>query len=160
MINPLLPLIRIVRLSPFRAITSGPDTQERVFGAFNTWQEAHLPLIRPMLCGAPDFLMEHDGLAEWLWAAADGVTDQDVLPYRLVDFPGGLYACITMIDGNDESGSLAYRTVLDWLAQSRFEPDEGPDRRTLYHMLHPEPALEAALGYHQCELFVPVRIRA
>lgn len=155
-----LPAIRIVRLNPFRAISSGPDAFDRVMGDFNAWQEAHPQLIRQTLLGESDFLTGEDGKAEWLWAAADGVTAEDVKPYRLVDFEGGLYACVTGIDNDSGSSALAHEAVRQWLQGSGFESDDRPGHRTLYHMLNPEDALCQAPGCHQGEFFFPVRIKA
>jgi len=33
----------------------------------------------------------------------DGVTDADVTPFKLINFPGGLYAMAVSIDEDDES---------------------------------------------------------
>ncbi|MBQ2953527.1 MAG: hypothetical protein IJE07_08205 [Clostridia bacterium] len=151
--------VRVVRIAPFRAVTSGPDTPERVFGDFNAWQEAHMHLIRPMLCGAPDFLCGEDGKLEWLWAVKEGVTAADVQPYQLVEHPGGLYACAVTVDGDDALMARAHAGILQWIGGSGFEPDERPGRATMVHMLTPEGALRAALGYDQAEIFVPVRVK-
>lgn len=156
---PTVPEIRIVRIAPFRAVTSGLDSFERVMGDFNAWQEAHPALIRPMLCGAPDFLWGEDGMAEWIWAVRDGVTDADAAPYALRDFEGGLYAVATAVDGDDESTGSVLAAMQAWIAGSGFESDERPGRRVMYHMLSPEEEIRAALGYDQTEIFVPLRIR-
>lgn len=151
--------VRVVRLAPFRAVTSGLDTPDRVMEDFNAWQEAHTGLIRPMLCGAPDFLMGVGDKLEWLWAVKEGVTDADVAPYRLVEHPGGLYAAAVTVDGDEALMAQAYGDILQWLESSGFAPDEGENRRTLCHMLEPQREIRAALGYDQLELLVPICIR-
>lgn len=151
--------VRVVNLTPFRVVTSGLDDAERVMDAFNTWQEAHMHLIRPMLYGAPDFLSGEGERLEWLWAVKEGVTDADVTPYRLTEHPGGLYACAVTVDGDDERMGKTYAEVLQWIGTTGFEPDESPARRTLCHMLEPDQAIRAALGYDQLEMLVPIRIR-
>lgn len=149
--------VRIVRLAPFLAVTSGQDRPEKIFGDFNDWQEAHAHLIRPMLYGAPDFLSGAEDGMEWLWAVKDGVTDADVQPYRLTDFPGGLYACAVTTDGDDEAMGRTHAGMLTWLDGTGFAPDE--ERRTLMHMLEPEKDVRDALGYDQAEIFVPIRLK-
>ena len=42
------PEVHVVQINPFRAVTSGTDTFERVMGEFNAWQEAH---NRRISCG-------------------------------------------------------------------------------------------------------------
>lgn len=153
------PEVRVVRLAPFRAMTSGLDAFDRVIGDFNAWQEAHMHLVRPMLYGAPDFLFGEDGKAEWLWAVKDGVTETDVQPYRLTDFEGGLYACATTVDGDDDLTGRIHAGILKWIDNSGFELDERPGHRTMYHMLNPDEELRAALGYDQTEIFVPIRLK-
>ena len=79
--NTKIPPVRVLRINPFRAVTSGPDSFENVMGTFNTWQEGHNHLVRRMMYGAPDFLWgEPDGRAVWIWAVEDGVTPADTAP--------------------------------------------------------------------------------
>lgn len=153
-----IPEVRIVELALFRAVTSGLDSFDRVMGDFNTWQEGHGDIIRPMLYGAPDFLYGEDGKAEWLWAVRDGVTQADVAPYYLREFAGGLYAVATTVDGDEDITQRVLARIRDWIEHSGFEADERPGRRIMYHMLHPTEEIRAALGYDQTEIFVPVRI--
>lgn len=152
-------LVRVVRIAPFRAVTSGLDDAERVMNVFNAWQEAHAHLIRPMLCGAPDFLSGEGDRLEWLWAVKEDVTGADVAPYCLTEHPGGLYASAITVDGDDERMTRTMAEVLQWIGTTGFEPDEGPARRTLCHMLEPDESIRAALGYDQMEILVPIRIR-
>ena len=151
--------VRVVRLAPFCAVTSGLDDAEHVMNGFNAWQEAHMHLIRPMLCGAPDFLSGEGEKLEWLWAVKEGVTAADVAPYLLTEHPGGLYACAVTVDGDDERMSGTHAEVLRWIGTTGFEADEGPARRTLCHMLEPDEEIRAALGYDQLEILVPIRFR-
>lgn len=154
-----LPLVRVVTLSPFRALTSGLDSFDRVMGDFNAWQEAHAELVRPLLYGAPDFLYGEDGRAEWLWAVRDTVTAGDVAPYALREVEGGLYAVVTTVDGDDEMTARALAAVQEWLGHTGFESDERPGRRVMFHMLNPTEEIRGALGYDQAEIFVPIRVR-
>ena len=153
------PGIRIVTLAPFRAVSSGLDSFERVMGEFNAWQEAHMELIRPMLYGAPDFLGGEDEKAEWLWAVRDGVTAADAAPYRLREVEGGLYAVVTTVDGDEAMTGRALAEVAAWLESSGFESDDRPGHRTMYHMLNPTQEIRGALGFDQTEIFVPIRVR-
>ncbi|MCI9323925.1 MAG: MerR family transcriptional regulator [Lachnospiraceae bacterium] len=156
-----LPEISIIRIQPFRAFSSGRDTLDNVMGAFQQWQEEHNHLVREMLYGAPDFLwFEEDGSAEWIWAVKEGVTQEDTAPYDLITFEGGLYASAMSVDGDDDIGGRIYEGIRKWLEESGFESGERPGHRTMGHMVNPTEEIRQALGYHQMEIFVPIKIRA
>lgn len=154
------PEVRIVQINPFRALTSGVDTFENLMGTFQEWQEQHNHIIKHMMYGAPDFLWnEENGKAVWIWAVEDGVTKEDTEPYELIDFEGGLYASAVSVDGDDDIGGRVCEGIYKWLETSNFELDERPDHHTLCHMLNPTDEIKEALGYHQLEIYVPIRIR-
>lgn len=154
------PEVRIIQINPFRAFSSGKDTIENVLGAFQQWQEAHNHLVRKMIYDAPDFLwFEEDMRAEWIWAVEEWVTREDVLPYDLVEFEGGLYAEAMSVDGDDDMGGRVYSGILKWLENSGFELDERQGRRTMGHMVNPTEEIKNALGYDQMDLYVPIKIR-
>lgn len=57
-----IPDIMIIRIQKFRAVTSGLLTFEELFsGDFESWQEAHNHLFKPVIFDCPDFLCEKDG---------------------------------------------------------------------------------------------------
>lgn len=154
------PEVRVVRINPFRAVTSGLDTIENVMGAFQEWQEAHNHLIRKMIYGAPDFLyFEPDMRAEWLWAVEDWVSAEDCAPYELTEFEGGLYAAAMSVDGDDDISGRVIQGIMKWLESSGFEPDERYRHRILCHMVNPTDEIRNALGYHQQDIYVPIKIK-
>ena len=152
------PEVRVVQIHPFRAVSSGADSFDRVMGEFNAWQEAHNHLIRKMIYGAPDFLWgEADGSAVWIWAVEDWVRAEDAAPYELITFEGGLYAAAMSIDGDGESYSSVYQSICQWVEKSGFALDERPGHCTMCHMLNPSEELRRALGYDQMDIYVPIR---
>lgn len=154
------PEVRIIQMNPFRAFSSGEDTVENVMGTFQQWQEEHDHLVRKMIYGAPDFLwFEEDGKAVWIWAVEDWVKKEDTAPYELIEFEGGLYAAAMSVDGDDDIGGRVYSGIMKWLEDSGFEPDERPGHRTMCHMVNPTEEIKNALGYHQLDLYVPIKIR-
>jgi len=156
-----VPPVRVVRIRPFRAVTSGPDSFENVMGPFQTWQEAHAHLIREMMYGSPDFLWgEEDGKAVWIWAVEDWVTAEHTAPYDLITFEGGLYAAAMSIDGDRESYQTVCKRIREWIDSSGFEPDERPGHRTMCHMLDPEEDIRRALGYDQMDIYVPIKLKS
>lgn len=155
-----IPEVRIIQINPFKAFSSGVDTIENVMGTFQQWQEEHNHFVRKMLYGAPDFLwFEGDGKAVWIWAVEDWVTEEDTIPYELIEFEGGLYAAAMSVDGDDDINGRVCSGILKWLEDSGFEPDERPGHRTMCHMVNPTEEIKNALGYHQMDIYVPIKIR-
>ena len=158
------PEVRIVKINPFRAFSSGLATTDVLMGAFNAWQQAHNHLVKRLIYGAPDFLgYDDDARGEWIWAIEDWVTEQDTAPYQIVNFEGGLYAAAISMDNDNESGERVYNSIRRWIDSSGFELDEGPGRegpgrRTVFHMLNPIEEINQALGYQQLDIYVPIRI--
>ena len=90
---------------------------------------------------------------------ADWVTPADAAPYEIITFEGGLYAAAMSIDGDSESYSSVYQSILKWIETSGFVLDERPGHRTMCHMLNPSDEIRRALGYDQMDIYVPIRIR-
>ena len=154
------PEVRIIQLNKFKALSSGVDTVDNVMGTFQEWQEEHNHLVKKMMYGAPDFLwFEEDMKAVWIWAVEDWVTEKDTAPYELIEFEGGLYAVAMSVDGDDDIGGRVYAGINKWLETSGFELDERPGHRTMCHMVNPTDEIKDALGYHQLDIYVPIKIR-
>lgn len=151
-----VPDIMIVRIPPFRAVTSGLVTFEELFGGdFGPWQESHNHLFTPVLFDAPDFLCGKGDRAEWLWAVKDGVTQSDTTPYEIVECPGGLYAAAVSIDGDGESQNYVRRKTEKWLENTNFVLDDS--RELMGHMIYVDDEIKKGLGYDQMVLYAPVK---
>lgn len=154
------PEVRIIQINPFKALSSGLDTIDNVMGTFEQWQEEHNHFVKKLIYGAPDFLwFEEDMRAVWIWAVEDWVTEADVDPYEIIEFKGGLYAAAMSVDGDDDINGRVYEGIKKWLETSGFELDERPGHRTLCHMVNPTLEIKAALGYHQLDIYVPIKVR-
>ncbi len=153
-----VPDIMIVRISKFRAVTSGAMSFEELFGGdFEPWQKSHNHLFQPVLFEAPDFLCEKDGLAEWLWALKDEVTEADTHPYKVTEHPGGLYAVAVSVDGDGESYDKVRSKLEKWLEGTNFILDNG--RGFMGHMIYVDDEIKRGLGYHQMNLYAPVKLK-
>ena len=154
------PEVRIIQINPFKAFSSGLDTMDNVMGSFQQWQEEHNHLVKKLIYGAPDFLwFEEDMRAVWIWAVEDWVTQADVEPYDIIEFKGGLYAAAMSVDGDDDINGRVYEGIKKWLETSGFELDDQPGHRTLCHMVNPTDEIKSALGYHQLDIYVPIKVR-
>lgn len=151
-----VPDITIVRIPPFRAVTSGLVTFEELFGGgFMPWQEENNRLFQPVIFDSPDFLCGNGGKAEWLWAVKADVTDADTHPYRIIQHPGGLYAMAVSIDGDGESHDKVRRKTEKWLENTGFAIDS--DRALMGHMIYVDDEIKEGLGYHQMALYAPIK---
>lgn len=153
-----VPDIMIVRIPKFRAVTSGLVTFDELFGGgFEPWQEAHNHFFEPVLFDAPDFLCGKDGMAEWLWAVQDEITSADTAPYEVVEYPGGLYAVAVSVDGDGESQDKVRGKIEKWLGGTNFVVDN--DRALMGHMIYVDDEIKEGLGYHQMNLYTPIKLR-
>lgn len=153
-----VPDIMIVRIPGFRAVTSGLVTFEELFsGDFEPWQEAHNHLLQPVIFDAADFLCGTDGKAEWLWAVRDEVTEADTSPYKIIEYPGGLYAVAVSVDGDNDSNSKVRSKTEKWLEHTNFIIDSA--RPLMGHMIYPDNEIKQGLGYHQMNLYTPIKLK-
>lgn len=153
-----VPDIMIVRIPQFRAVTSGLVTFEELFGGdFVPWQESHNHLFKPVIFNSSDFLCGRDDKAEWIWAIRDEVTEADIYPYKMIEFQGGLYAVAVSVDGDGESNNRVRSKVEKWLESTNFVIDS--DRDLMGHMIYEDDEIKEGLGYHQMNLYAPVRLK-
>lgn len=153
-----IPDVMIVRIPGFRAVTSGRGSFEELFGGdFEPWQEAHNYLFQPVIFDAADFLCEKDGIVQWIWALKEDVTETDVSPYDIVEFPGGLYAVAVSVDGDGESNDRVRKKMERWLEGTNFVMDK--DRELMGHMIYVDDEIKEGLGYHQMNLYAPIRLK-
>lgn len=152
-----IPDIMIVRIPKFRAVTSGLISFEELFGGeFEPWQEAHNHLFKPVIFDAADFLCEKGGKVEWIWALRDDVTKADVSPYEIIEFPGGLYAVAVSVDGDGESNNQVRKKTERWLERTNFVIDN--ERGLMGHMIYVDDEIKEGLGYHQMNLYTPIKL--
>lgn len=152
-----IPDIMIVRIPRFRAVTSGLISFEELFGGeFEPWQEAHNHLFKPVIFDAADFLCEKDGKVEWIWALRDDVTKADVSPYEIIEYPGGLYAVAVSVDGDGESNNQVRNKTERWLERTNFVIDK--ERGLMGHMIYVDDEIKEGLGYHQMNLYAPIKL--
>ena len=153
--------MRIIEMPGFRAVSSGQCTHEEMFGenGFDQWMGEHMNFVKTSVYGhAYDFMWpEDEEHSVWIWAVRDWVTEEDVAPYGLIEYEGGMFVVATM-DENDAKDRLAVtRLMCRWIKKSDvFELDERPGRRGMGHMVGCG-AIQRALGIAQQEVFLPVK---
>ncbi len=152
-----VPDIMIVRIPKFKAVTSGRLTFEELFGGgFGSFVESCKHLFKPVMFDSPDFLCGKDGKAEWIWAVRDEVSESDTYPYKIIEFPGGLYAAAVSVDGDGESHDKVRSKTEKWLESTNFALDT--ERELMGNMIYADDEIKAGLGYHQMILYAPVKL--
>lgn len=102
-----------------------------------------------------DFLSfdERRGGFVWFYMTGDGV--EEPRQFEAVDFPGGLYAVATDVDGRDNAQAMA--AIHAFINEKGcFEVDGS--RVYLGNIITP-PAVAQAMGYNQMDYYVPIRIK-
>lgn len=154
---------RVIEMPPFRAVSSGYDTFDRIFApdGFNKWIGDHGSMIKQSIYGhAYDFMWHEDDKTVWIWAVEDGVNAADTAPYELLDFEGGMYVVATANEDDSDDLWEVTSTMAKWIADSGvFEDDSRPGHRGMGHMVGCG-AIQKALGFGQQEIFFPVKFRA
>ncbi|WP_438445122.1 MerR family transcriptional regulator [Gorillibacterium sp. sgz5001074] len=162
-----VPDIMVVRIPGFRAVTSGTHPWGDMFkeGGYmhQLWQYCHL--YESVIFDCFDFLLAKDDKAEWICAVKDGVTNADVSPLQLLDFPGGIYAMAVSIDEDNESIHKVEDKVRRWIESTNFELDQA--RSILFNMPYLYEAgrdsayrdIEKGLGYKQMQRYFPIKLK-
>ncbi|MGI6191944.1 MAG: GyrI-like domain-containing protein [Christensenellales bacterium] len=101
-----------------------------------------------------DFLWfdEKRGGFVWYYLYREGMDVPD--GFEVVDFPGGLYAVATGIDGEKNDGAM--EAIRQFLREKGcFEEDSS--RPSMGHVIT-SPDAGAAMGYAQMDYYVPVKV--
>ncbi|MDF2698581.1 MAG: hypothetical protein K0Q49_137 [Haloplasmataceae bacterium] len=89
----------------------------------------------------------------WYYMYDDGMNVPD--DFHIIDFPGGLYAVASEIDGNDSTEVIS--VIKNFIKEkSCFEEDSS---RTYLGNIPTPPSASKALGYEQMDYYVPIKIK-
>lgn len=155
--------IRIFEIPKFKAMSSGFDTHENVFGKFGEFQRA-LQKLQPNIIkssppyDAPDLAMFEGDKVNWFWAVEDWVTKADIAPYELTEFEGGIYVVGVADEHELADCGEVYNHIIKWIeSNEKFKLDDRPGHRVMCHRIGCNE-IEKALGMAQQEIFVPVKL--
>lgn len=154
--------IRVVEMPPFRAVSSGPRDHDGLFGenGFDQWMQAHSRFVKDLLYASPDFMWPEDETnCVWIWAVKDWVAEEDVAPYELIEYGGGMFVVATMDENDAKDRAAVTRLMVKWIDKSGvFALDERPGHRGMGHMVGCG-AIQEKLGIAQQEVFLPVKFK-
>nr|WP_295683129.1 MerR family transcriptional regulator [uncultured Lachnoclostridium sp.] len=160
-----IPDVMVVRIPRFKAVTSGDQLWGDIFenGGYMNQLWKHLHLYKSVIFDCFDFLLPKNDKAEWICAVKEGVTDAEVSPLNLIDFPGGLYAMAVSIDEDDESINKVQNKIFRWLESTNFELDNSRDFMCNMPYLDEgdiaNKDIEKGLGYKQLQRYVPIKLK-
>ncbi|WMJ88557.1 GyrI-like domain-containing protein [Anaerocolumna sp. MB42-C2] len=148
--------IRIINIPQLKVVSSGAITNMEEFEAFDKWWSAidvsHYITPRDFM-----WYNEKEEYMEWVFAVPDNYDNFD--KYKLVDFPGGLYAVATSRD-TDEDSNITKEQICKWVIESgcfelSTEENDTTIRYTMAHVLTPK-IFKDKMGYHLSDNFVPI----
>lgn len=160
-----VPDVMVVRIPGFKAVTSGDQLWGDIFenGGYMNQLWKHLHLYQSVIFDCFDFLLPKNDKAEWICAVKNGVTDADVSPLKLINFPGGLYAMAVSIDEDDDSIHKVQDKICRWIESTNFELDKSRDFMCNMPYLEEGDAankdIEKGLGYKQLQRYVPIKLK-
>lgn len=88
----------------------------------------------------------------WYYMYSEGMAVPD--EFSIIDFPGGLYAVASDVDGRDNSGVIS---VIKSFIKEKECFEEDTSREYLGNIPTP-PSASKAMGYNQMDYYVPIKI--
>ncbi len=139
--------VRIYEMPDCKMVSSGVGMfGEERFNAFDAWFSAFPRSLFPK-----DFLTSAEEGFIWLYQYEEGMEVPEM--FDIVDFPGGLYAVSTGIDGKTDHAKMAEEMDV-FLAENGFEREDS--RPALGNVITP-PAAMKVMGYGQMDYYFPIK---
>lgn len=160
--------MRIVKVAPFTAVSSGERTLDDIFGenGFDKWCAAHSELLMTHVYEPCDFLWHVGdpstygrGLNVLIKAVKPGVAAEDTAPYELMEFPGGMFLVATADETDADDIEETVAGMMRWINESPvFEYGDFP-ASGMCNMPAPDSEIDKALGIAQQQIFLPLKFR-
>lgn len=145
-----IPDVMVVKLPGFKAVTSGCGGMHD--DAFWSWSWANKHLFKDIVWDNYEFFLPQDAI---ICAVHDHVTPANTAPYEIITVESGMYATAVCVDMDDESMTGLNGKIVKWLDGTNFTKDEA--REGMTHLLFPHSDVKSGLGYHQMQLYVPIK---
>jgi len=161
--------MRGIEIQKFRAVSSGLKTLDELFGdnGFNLWVEQHRHLLKEHMYEPMNFLWHEDKNITWengrnifILAIKDDVTEADVAPHEIIEFPGGMYLVATGDESDNNDLEETVSCMFKWINNSDiFEYGDFP-KSGMCNMPNPDGVFDKALGIAQQQIYLPLKFRA
>ncbi|MCL2833391.1 MAG: GyrI-like domain-containing protein [Treponema sp.] len=160
--------MRGIEIKKFRAVSSGSKTLNEIFGnnGFSKWLNEHRHLLKDHMYEPAEFLW-HEGAKEtwghgqniFISAIKDEVTEADVAPYNIFEFPGGLFLVATGDEKDSADLNETINCMMGWIKNNDiFEYGDFP-KSGMCNMPNPDGAFDIALGIAQQQIYLPLKLR-
>lgn len=156
--------MRGIEIPRFRAVSSGPQTLEQLFGensGFAAWLNSHENLLKHGIYEPKDFLWHESkdvNQSVWIMAIEDYVTEADTAPYKIIDFPGGMFLVATADENDPEDLNETVNDMMDWIRCSQVFAYGDFPASGMCNMPNPGGKLSKALGIAQQQIFLPLKL--
>jgi len=154
--------MRGIEIPKFRAVSSGAKTFDELFGEdgfckFIDDENKHL--IQTQITDEPGFLWHEGDKNILIRPVKDHVTAQDVAPYEIIEFPGGLFLVATADESDNDDLNETVDCMMNWIKSSEvFEYGDFPVSG-MCNMPNADGAFDSALGIAQQQIFLPLKLR-
>ena len=158
--------MRGIEMQKFRAVSSGRKTLHALFakGGFATWAKENRHLFLEHIYEPTDFLWHEDDEITWdsgdntyILAIKDTVTERDVLPYEIVEFPGGMFLLATADENDGDDLEETVSCMMTWIKDSDvFEYGDFP-KSGMCNMPNADGAFDRAMGIAQQQIYLPLK---
>jgi hypothetical protein len=160
--------MRGIEIHKFRAVSSGLKTLNELFGdnGFQIWADQHRHLLTEHMYEPTAFLWHEDENITWdngsnifILAINDNVTEADVAPYEIIEFPGGIFLVATGDENDNADLEETISCMMAWIKDSDvFEYGDFP-KSGMCNMPNPDGAFDKALGIAQQQIYQPLKFR-
>lgn len=158
--------LRGIEIPKFQAVSSGTKTFDELFGkdGFVEWVEKHPQFIQKHIYEPVSFLWHEGDKETWgrgenilIYAVKEDITQLDVAPYELIEFPGGLYLVGTGDENEDGDLNETINCMMSWIETSDvFDYGDFP-KSGMCNMPNPDGAFDKALGIAQQQVYLPLK---
>ena len=160
--------MRGIEIQKFRAVSSGFKTLNELFGenGFIKWVKNHDQFFKKHIYEPLDFLWHEDknitwdnGRNIWILAINDNIIKNDVYPYEIIEFPGGIFLVATGDEKNNEDLNETINCMMNWIKTNDiFEYGDFP-KSGMCNMPNPDGIFDKSLGIAQQQIYLPLKLR-
>lgn len=157
--------MRVIEIPKFRAVSSGEKTLEEIFGedGFNAWCTAHPQLLHKGIYEAENLLWHVGepetygrGLNVLIFPLREGVAERDVVPWPVMEFPGGIFLVATADEDDAEDLEETVSDMMRWIRENPAV-EYGDFPRSGMCNMPGTRQIDRALGVAQQQIFLPLR---
>ena len=153
--------MRGIEIPKFRAVSSGLKSFEELFGnnGFCAWEAGNTHVIQPQITDEPGFMWHEGDKNILIRPVKDGVTEADVAPDEIMEFPGGMFLVATADESDNDDLNETVDCMMNWIKDSGvFEYGDFP-KSGMCNMPNVGGAFDTALGIAQQQIFLPLKLR-